>query len=95
MREVLIRDMLYADDVTVATHSQDQLQSLMDRFFLACKDFDLTMSLKKTKGMRQGTDNQPRISDDNYELVDMSHFTYLGSTIELFCKPASTWFPTS
>ena len=42
VREVLIRDMLFADDAAVATHTQRELQSLMDRFSQACKDFGLT-----------------------------------------------------
>ena len=49
VREVLIRDMLFADDEAVATHNQEELQSLMDCFSQACKDFGLTISLKKTK----------------------------------------------
>ena len=48
--EVLIRDMLFADDAAVATHTQEELQSLVDCFSQACKDFGLTISLKKTNG---------------------------------------------
>lgn len=81
VREILVRNILFADDAAVATHSQDQLQSLMDRFSLACKDFGLILSLKKTNVMGQGTDDQPRISVDNYEHEAVSHSTYLGSTI--------------
>ena len=73
--------MLFADDAAVATHSEHQLQSLMDRFSQACKDFGLTMSLKKTEVLAQDTDNQPKISVDNYELKAVNQFTYLGSTI--------------
>ena len=43
--EVLISDMLFADDASVATHTQEELQSLMDCFPQACKDFGLTISL--------------------------------------------------
>ena len=32
VRKVLIRDMLFADDAAVATHTQKELQSLMDCF---------------------------------------------------------------
>ena len=39
------------------------------------------MSLKKTNVMAQATDNQPKISVDNYELEAVNNFTYLGSTI--------------
>ena len=39
IREVLIRDMLFADDAAVVAHTQEELQSLMDCFSQACKDF--------------------------------------------------------
>ena len=52
-----------------------------DRFSQACKDFGMTMSLKKTEVFAQDTDNQPKISVDDYELKAVNQFTYLGSTI--------------
>ena len=45
--KVIIRDMLSADDAAVATHAQEELQSLMTCFSMARKDFGLTISLKK------------------------------------------------
>ena len=48
--------MLFVDDAAVATHSEHQLQSLIDRFSQACKDFGLTMSLKKTEVLALNTD---------------------------------------
>ena len=53
--EVLIRDMLFADDAAVATHTQEELQSLMDCFSKARKDFGQTISLKKTSVLGQDT----------------------------------------
>ena len=55
VREVLIRDMLFIDDAAVVTHAQEELQSLMDCFSQACKDFGLTISLKKTNVLGQDT----------------------------------------
>ena len=55
VREALIRDMLVADDAAVTTHTQQELQALMDRFSQACKDFGLTISLKKTNVLGQDT----------------------------------------
>ena len=55
VRKVLIKDMLFADDAAVATHTQEELQSLMDCFSQACKDFGLTISLKKTNVLGQDT----------------------------------------
>ena len=79
--KVLIRDMLFADDAAVATHTQEELQSLMDCFSQACKDFGLTISLKKTNVLGQDTEALPVITIDNYELDAVCQFTYLGSTI--------------
>ena len=81
VREVLIRDMLFADDAAIATHTQEELQQLMDRFSVACKDFGLTISLKKTNVMMQGSESQPNITIDNYQLENVDQFTYLGSTL--------------
>ena len=81
VRKVLIRDMLFADDAAVASHTQEELQSLMDCFSQACKDFGLTISLKKTNVLGQDTEALPVITIDNYELDAVCQFTYLGSTI--------------
>ena len=81
VREVLIRDMLFADDAAVVAHTQDDLQSLMDCFSQACKDFGLTISLKKTNVLGQDTEAPPVITIDDYELDAVCQFTYLGSTI--------------
>ena len=73
--------MLFADGAAVATHTQEELQSLMDCFSQACKDFGLTISLKKTNVIGQDTEPPPVITIDNYELDAVCQFTYLGSTI--------------
>ena len=81
VRETTIREMLFADDAAVATHEQAELQSLMDRFSGACKEFGLTISLKKTNVLGQDTPASPVITIDDYELDVVHEFTYLGSTI--------------
>ena len=73
--------MLFADDAAVTTHTQQELQALMDRFSQVCKDFGLTISLKKTNVMGQDTMELPAITIDDYELDVVEQFTYLGSTI--------------
>ena len=55
VRNDIIRDMLFADDAAVATHTQEEFQSLTDCFSQACKDFGLTISLKKTNVLGQDT----------------------------------------
>ena len=81
LRKVLARDMLFADDAAVATDTQKELQSLMDRFSQACKGFGLTISLKKTNVLGQDTEAPPVITIDNYEVDAVCQFIYLGSTI--------------
>ena len=73
--------MLFAGDAAVATHTQEELQSLMDCFSQACKDFGLTISVKKTNVLGQGIEALPVITIDNYELDAVCQFTFLGSTI--------------
>ena len=53
--EALIRDVLFADDAAVVTYTQRELHLLMDYFSQACKDFGLTISLKKTNILGQDT----------------------------------------
>ena len=81
VRMTLIRDMLFADDAAVTSHTEQQLQCLMDRFSQACKDFGLTISLKKTSVLGQDVDTSPVNTIDNYELDVVHQLTYLGSTI--------------
>ena len=81
IREVLIKDLLFADDAAVTSHTEQDLKCLIDRLSQACKDFGLTISLKKTNVMGQEVDTPPVITIDNYNLDVVHQFTYLGSTI--------------
>ena len=83
VREAFIREMLFADDAAVTTHTQQKLQTLMDRISQACKDFGLTISLKKTNILGQDTMELPAITTNNYELDVVEQFTYLDSIISL------------
>ena len=71
--------MLFADDAAIKTHTQQELQALTDRFSQACKDFELTTSLKKTKVLGQDTMELQAITIDDYELDVDEQFTYTGS----------------
>ena len=81
VRQVLIRDMLFADDAAIATHNEDELQRLMDQFSKACNDFGLTISVKKTQILHQGTSPNPTITLNSDILANVDKFTYLGSTV--------------
>ena len=47
VRHVVIREMLFADDAVLVTHTIEDLQQLIDRLSHACKEFGLTISIKK------------------------------------------------
>jgi len=81
VREVLIREMLFADDAALTSHTETGLQELVSRLSHACKEFGLTISLKKTNILAQGTDTAPDITIDNTHLEVVETFTYLGSTV--------------
>ena len=49
VRHVTIRDVFFADDAAMATHMEEPLQRLIDRFALACDDFGLTISMKRPR----------------------------------------------
>ena len=78
---VLIRELLYADDAALTSHTEIGLQQFVNKFSEACKDFGLTISLKKTNIMRQGTDCLLAISIEGNTLDALDDFTYLGSNI--------------
>jgi hypothetical protein len=78
---VLIRELLFADDAALTSHTEIGLQLLVNKFSEACKEFGLTISLKKTNIMRQGTDCLPAISIEGNTLDVVEDFTYLGSSI--------------
>ena len=82
VRHVVIREMLFADDAALVTHTIEDLQQLMDRLSHACKEFGLTISIKKTKVMGQGIVSPPSINIDNVTLDAVDRLTYLGSTID-------------
>ena len=53
----------------------------MDRFSQTCKDFGLTINLKKTRIMSQGIDLGPHVTVLNHELDVVHDFVYLGSAL--------------
>lgn len=81
VRKVLIREMLFADDAALAAHTEESLQRLISCFAHACREFGLTISLKKTNVMGQDVSSAPNISIGDYTLEVVEDFAYLGSTI--------------
>ena len=77
--------MLFAEDAALVSHTG--LQCLMDRFFKACKEFALTISIKKTEAMAQDAEIPPSIYIDGSNLSMVDNFKYLGSTISSNLSP--------
>ncbi|XP_067032362.1 uncharacterized protein [Acropora muricata] len=80
IRKTTIRDMLFPT-MQPLLRTQNMISSNIDRFSHACRDFRLTISLKKTNVLGQDVDTPPVIIIDNYQLEVVHEFTYLGSTI--------------
>ena len=81
VHEKYVRDLLFADDAAITTHTQEDLQWLLDRFSDACRHFGLTISLAKTQVMGQDIQEIPSLFIHNYKLEVVHEFVYLGSTI--------------
>ena len=79
--EVLIRELLFADDAALIAHSEIGLQKLVTSFSNACKEFGLQISLKKTNIMAQNASSPPAIAIDEENLDVVDCFTYLGSKV--------------
>ena len=87
---VLVRDLLYADDCDLVTHTGSDMQCIMDRLSEAYRAFGLTISLDKTVVIFQPAPGtvyvEPSIYTDGKKLKVVDKFTYLGSTINRFCS---------
>ena len=73
----------YQGAAACGRHTEDALQRLIDRFSTACKEFDLTISLKKTNIMGQDVSSTPNISIDDCTLKVVEDFTYFDSSSNL------------
>ena len=75
VQKVLIREMLFADDIALTAHTEGALQYLISPFAHACNEFGLTISLKKTNIPCQDINSNPSISIGDYTLEVVEDFT--------------------
>jgi len=68
----VLRNLIYADDCALLTHSEADAQRLFDRFYMAASRFGLTVDLKKTE-VNRSSYISPSITVDK--------FCYLGSIL--------------
>ena len=64
-RENLIKELLFADDAALTSHTREGLQAMLDSFSSACKTFGHTISIKKTEVMRLNIPAAPELYIDN------------------------------
>ena len=74
MLRVLVRDLLFADNAALATHTEEYRQKVMDRFSHVCKQIGLTTSVKKTNVMAQDVITPPSINICNVTLDVVDQF---------------------
>ena len=86
----LIRDLLYADDCDLVSHSEEDMQKMLDLFSSACSDLGLTISLDKTKVMFSPAPGveyvEPNIFVYGQRLEVVLEFVYLGSKLHQSCS---------
>ena len=85
--QVMVREMLFADDSVLVAHDVESMQRLVDRFSLAAEKFSLKINIKKTECLFQpvkcqlSTQTPGKIHVRDETLVQTKNFVYLGSTI--------------
>ena len=81
----VIRKLLYPDDCALLTHTEMEMQHLMDSFEAACTALGLTISLKKTVLIYQPTSRKTYVEPSIYvygqKLKVVPKFVYLGRTL--------------
>ena len=83
---IVIRELLFADDSALVSHSATDRQVLVDKFAKAASQFSLKINIKKTAFLYQPpkylTVAAPTpINVENQPLTMCKNFTYLGSTV--------------
>ena len=81
--QILVRELLYADDSALVAHTPEHMQSIVDAFSAASKKFGLQINIKKTEVLFQPTPThrEEEILVDGTALNKIDEFTYLGSII--------------
>ena len=86
----LVRELLYADDCDIITHSEDEMQRFMNRFAHAYKAFGLEINLKKIVVTHNPAPGLPCIDPAIYiemeKLVVVQTFVYLASRLAEGCS---------
>ena len=77
-----MQDLLLTDDAALVAHSAQDLHTLLSQFSIACSNFGLTISLKKTKILSQEKDIPPSIKIDGKDIENVKKkVVSLGSSV--------------
>ncbi|GFR58526.1 retrovirus-related Pol polyprotein LINE-1 [Elysia marginata] len=58
INSVNINNIRYADDTVILAESEKQLQAMLDRIVVLCKEYGMEINAKKTKTMHIGRDTK-------------------------------------
>ena len=81
---ILVRELLSADDSALIVHSTEEIQRIVDAFAKASSKFGLKINIKKREVMFQPNSTMTMEEDINVDETTLNHvkeFTYLGSII--------------
>ena len=78
---VLVRELLFADDATLVSHTPVSFQNLVNHVTHACYQCGITISLKKTEIMTQDVKEAPNVTIGDYTLKVVDNCNYLGRTV--------------
>ena len=81
VRRIMVRELLFADDAALISHTSSGLDRLMSRLNASCTEFALIISIKKTVVMHQSDVIDTPVSINGHVLDTIDAFSYLGSTI--------------
>nr|VZI38919.1 unnamed protein product [Spirometra erinaceieuropaei] len=88
-----VHELLFADDCTLNTTSEEEMQRSMDLFSAACENFGLVINTQKTVVMHQPPPHSvtapnapPQISVNGTQLQVVENLPYLGSTVSCNTK---------
>ena len=85
IRELCIRELLFADDADIAAHILEDIREICKQFEQAATMFGLTINTKKTVTLYQPPPGQtsidPHVEIYGTPLKAVKNFTYLGSTV--------------
>ena len=77
---ILVRELLFADDSTLTAHSAEEIQMIVDALANASAKFGLKISIKKIEVMFQPNSTMTMEEDINVDETTLTHvkeFTYL------------------